>query len=53
MDVTNPTSPKALWEFKWSDTCYDVSDPSTHSADCHLGLSFGSPLLPSWSMAPG
>ena len=45
MDVTNPASPKALWEFKWSDTCYDVSSPATHSADCHIGLTFGAPLI--------
>ena len=45
MDVTNPTSPKALWEFKWSNTPYDPSDPSTHGSDSHIGLSFGSPLI--------
>lgn len=45
MDVTNPAIPKALWEFKWSDTCYDVSNPATHSADCHLGLTLGAPLI--------
>jgi Tfp pilus tip-associated adhesin PilY1 len=45
MDITNPATPKALWEFNWSDTCYDSSVPSTHSADCHIGLSFGQPLI--------
>jgi Tfp pilus tip-associated adhesin PilY1 len=45
IDVTTPTSPKALWEFKWSDTCYDPSVPATHSADCHIGLTFGAPLI--------
>jgi len=45
MDVTNPTSPKALWEFKWSDTCYDSTDSTTFSADCHIGLTFGAPLV--------
>jgi type IV pilus assembly protein PilY1 len=41
MDITTPASPKALWEFNWSDTCYDSSVPATHSADCHIGLTFG------------
>jgi type IV pilus assembly protein PilY1 len=45
MDITNPASPKALWEFNWSDTCYDSSVAATHSADCHIGLSFGQPLI--------
>jgi Tfp pilus tip-associated adhesin PilY1 len=45
MDITNPASPKALWEFNWSDTCYDSSDTTTHSADCHIGLSFGQPMI--------
>lgn len=45
MDVTDPVNPKALWEFKWSDTCYDSSNAATHYADCHLGLTFGAPLI--------
>ena len=45
LDVTDPVSPKGLWEFKWSDTCYDPLNAATAGADCHLGLSFGKPLI--------
>ena len=45
LDVTDPDSPKALWEFKWSSTCYSKADPLTHGADCHLGYSFGKPII--------
>ena len=45
VDVTDPGNPKALWEFKWSATCYDANNPTTAGADCHLGYSFGRPLL--------
>ena len=44
VDVTNPTAPKALWEFKWSNTCYDGT-PATAGADCHLGYTFGRPVI--------
>ncbi len=44
VDVTNPTAPKALWEFKWSSTCYDGT-PGTAGSDCHLGLTFGKPVI--------
>ena len=45
VDVTQPNSPKAMWEFKWSDTCYSVANALTAGADCHVGLSFGKPLV--------
>ena len=45
LDITDPSTPKALWEFNWSDTCYDSSVPATHSSDCHIGLSFGQALI--------
>jgi type IV pilus assembly protein PilY1 len=45
VDVTDPLVPKAMWEFKWSDTCYDSSNPATAGADCHLGKTFGKPLI--------
>ena len=45
LDVTDPDNPKALWEFKWSNTCYDVATSSTHGADCHLGYTFGKPVI--------
>lgn len=39
LDVTNPATPKALWEFKWGSTC-----GGTHE-DCHLGYTYGSPIV--------
>ena len=44
LDITDPASPKALWEFKWGSACYD--DVSTDmGADCNLGLTFGRPVI--------
>jgi type IV pilus assembly protein PilY1 len=45
LDVTDPDNPKALWEFKWSNICYSEGTASTHGADCHLGYSFGKPVI--------
>ena len=45
LDVTDPASPKGLWEFKWSDTCYDATNSATAYADCHVGLTFNDPLI--------
>jgi len=45
LDISDPTAPKALWEFKWSDTCYNSSVPSTHYTDCHLGNTYGLPMV--------
>ena len=45
LDVTSPDEPKALWEFKRTATCYDESNPSTHSGDCHLGRSYAEPRI--------
>ena len=45
IDVTVPTAPKGMWEFNWSNTCYDVLDATTAGADCHLGKTFGKPLI--------
>jgi hypothetical protein len=44
LDVTDPAAPKGMWEFKWSNTCYDGT-PATAGSDCHLGLTFGRPLV--------
>ena len=44
LDVTNPAAPRGLWEFKWSNTCYDGT-PATAGSDCHLGFSFGRPVI--------
>lgn len=45
LDVTDPASPKGLWEFKYSTTCYNPSDSSTDFADCNLGYSYGNPVI--------
>jgi len=45
LDVTDPADPQALWEFKWSATCYSLGDSTTWGADCHLGYTFGQPLI--------
>jgi type IV pilus assembly protein PilY1 len=58
LDVTNPSAPKALWEFRHSTNCFPtdvngVPTPITTPAvinppfysDCHLGLSYGNPII--------
>jgi Tfp pilus tip-associated adhesin PilY1 len=41
VDVTNPVSPKILWEFKLGGTCY----PAATRSDCNLGYTFGRPIV--------
>ena len=45
LDITNPVAPKGMWEFKWSSTCYDAANSATWGADCHLGYTFGNPVI--------
>ena len=45
LDVTDPATPKALWEFKNGSTCYDAATPSTWFADCHIGYTFNNPII--------
>ncbi len=45
LDITDPTAPKGLWEFKWSNTCYDSAVPATAYSDCHIGYTFNNPLV--------
>jgi|KBSMisStaDraftv2_1062788.scaffolds.fasta_scaffold01648_6 Tfp pilus tip-associated adhesin PilY1 len=52
LDVTNPLSPKGLWEFKWSSTVCPWSAGNTpigaavgNTSDCHLGQTYGRPLI--------
>lgn len=45
LDVTVPNTPKALWEFKWSDTCFDPGSAVDQFSDCHVGLSYGEPVI--------
>lgn len=47
LDVTNPDTPKALWEFKSrSSSCASTTAAAIgDSTDCDLGLSFGNPIV--------
>ena len=49
LDITTPAAPKGLWEFKLSSTCFDPTDDTTIAAtagaDCHIGESFGNPII--------
>jgi type IV pilus assembly protein PilY1 len=51
LDITDPANPVALWEFKGGSgqPCIaadsDVTSSSGQTADCHVGLSFGNPLI--------
>ncbi|MEP7300983.1 MAG: PilC/PilY family type IV pilus protein, partial [Caldimonas sp.] len=52
LDVTDPLAPKGLWEFNWdSAVCPSTSGASVvvaatgNSSDCHLGYTFGKPLI--------
>jgi Tfp pilus tip-associated adhesin PilY1 len=45
LDVTDPATPKALWEFKWSSTCFDPLSVVDQFADCHIGLTYGEPVI--------
>jgi type IV pilus assembly protein PilY1 len=47
LDVTDPANPKGMWEFNWSSVVCPAN-PSLaagNTADCHLGLTFGHPLI--------
>ena len=55
LDITNPsvTGFKALWEFTYSNTCVTVDASGVPTgpgagpfyADCHVGLSYGNPVI--------
>ncbi len=47
LDVTDPTTPKALWEFKASSLVCPATDLAAigNSSDCNLGLTFGRPVI--------
>ena len=45
LDITDPVHPKSLWEFTQGSTCFDSANPGTATSDCHLGLSFGRPVI--------
>lgn len=41
LDITDPGSPKGLWEFKHGASCY----PAATTSDCHLGYTYGNPVI--------
>ena len=43
LDITDPGTPKGLWEFKHTPTCAAI--PAGQTSDCHLGLTFGNPQI--------
>ena len=47
LDVTNPASPTALWEFRQNNTVCPVNSAAAvnNTADCNMGLSFGKPVI--------
>lgn len=47
LDITNPTTPQGLWEFKQKTTscATTVADAVGQTADCDLGYSFGNPIV--------
>ncbi|RZJ02170.1 MAG: hypothetical protein EOP39_23200, partial [Rubrivivax sp.] len=45
LDVTDPASPKGMWEFDLTTTCFDASAAGTQSGDCGLGYTFGKPVI--------
>ena len=47
LDVTDPVNPKGMWEFNWSSTVCPANPANAtgNTADCHLGLSFGHPVI--------
>ena len=52
LDVTDPVSPKGLWEFKWNSAVCPFAAGNTpigaaagNNSDCHLGYTYGKPLI--------
>ncbi|MBC7946011.1 MAG: pyrrolo-quinoline quinone [Burkholderiales bacterium] len=50
LDITNPASPKALWEFTVRNSAVTACAATTAAAigafdDCDLGLTFGNPII--------
>jgi len=43
LDVTDPENPKGMWEFKRTSTC--AASPVGQSGDCHIGYTFGNPII--------
>jgi len=50
LDVTNSLTPKALWEFTYTSACVTVGVQGIpvggpFTGDCHVGLSYGNPII--------
>jgi type IV pilus assembly protein PilY1 len=45
LDVTDPLTPRALWEFNWGSNCISGSPAVGVRTDCHLGFTFGPPAF--------
>ncbi|MEZ2294431.1 PilC/PilY family type IV pilus protein [Variovorax sp. RCC_210] len=43
LDVTNPTAPRAMWEFNMSTAC--ATNPVGATSDCNVGLTYGRPII--------
>jgi type IV pilus assembly protein PilY1 len=52
LDVTDPVSPKGMWEFKWNSAVCPFAAGNTpigaavgNTSDCHLGYTYGKPII--------
>jgi Tfp pilus tip-associated adhesin PilY1 len=45
LDVTNPDTPKSLWEFNLGSTCASTTPTVSLGSDCDIGLTFGKPVI--------
>jgi type IV pilus assembly protein PilY1 len=47
LDITDPTTPKALWEFTAGSTCLTdtQANSGTYYSDCNVGYGFGNPQI--------
>ena len=45
LDVTNPTAPKALWEFTHDPSVCVGAVAAGETSDCHLGYTYGNPVI--------
>ena len=45
LDVTDPTAPKALWEFTHDPSVCVGAVAAGETSDCHLGYTFGNPVI--------
>ena len=54
LDVTDPATPKGLWEFKLDPAnCNNPAAPGAATTDCDVGFSFGNPLIAKLKLPDG